>query len=282
MAHLNVLAEPLVLAVAGIACILEFVADKVLWFDSVWDSFHTVIRPIGAAALAWTAIGSVDPATKFAVVLLCGGVAFASHSSKAAARLMVNHSPEPFSNIALSFAEDLFAPVCAWLAISHPVVTFALVLLFLGVFAWVSAGVFRLIRLQLIALRTFFTRSTASRSGAQKDVLGLLADNAVPLPAKYAGIVGGSSPRGVRSAATKKVPGLRNSVGYLCMFPDEIVFVTRRGFRYRQHRIPIAVIQNASLERGILMHRLILRTVEREFVFYLFKDFPARSTRNAS
>jgi hypothetical protein len=145
LAGLAVLADKRVLIVAGIAFVLEFFADKILWFDSIWDSFHTFIRPIGAAVLAAAAVHDVEPATKVAIVILCGGVALASHSSKAATRLAVNHSPEPFSNIALSIAGDLFVPSGVWLALRHPLVSLAFIVGFVAVFVWLSRKVFRMI-----------------------------------------------------------------------------------------------------------------------------------------
>ncbi|HYI97815.1 MAG TPA: DUF4126 domain-containing protein, partial [Bryobacteraceae bacterium] len=64
-AQLDVLAQTPVLVVSGAAFLTEFLADKIPWIDSVWDSIHTFIRPIGAAALGVTALGSFDPSTKF-------------------------------------------------------------------------------------------------------------------------------------------------------------------------------------------------------------------------
>src|SRR5215470_17573764 len=97
MSRLEILGDPLVITVAGTVYVVEFVADKVPWVDSVWDSFHTLIRPLGAAVL-----GAVDPRLKLSAFLLCGSVALASHTGKAGIRLAVNASPEPFTNIVVS------------------------------------------------------------------------------------------------------------------------------------------------------------------------------------
>src|ERR1700733_903904 len=115
---LEILAHPAVLIAAGLAYFVEFFADKIPWVDTLWDCFHTFIRPIGAAILAATVLGSVDPVLKLTLILLCGGVAFASHSSKAAVRLVVNHSPEPFTNIGMSLVEDALAPLGVWLSVT--------------------------------------------------------------------------------------------------------------------------------------------------------------------
>lgn len=144
--HLAVLASPYVLIPAGVAYLAEFFADKIPWIDSAWDFFHTLIRPVGAALVGAAAVGTVDRKTAVAVMLLCGGVALTSHSSKAGARFLVNHSPEPFTNIGLSLAEDGFALFGTWLAVQHPVAMLAIVVVFLALFLWLVPKIFRLVR----------------------------------------------------------------------------------------------------------------------------------------
>lgn len=155
MSHLAVLSDTRVLVAAGIAAGFEFFSDKIPWVDSIWDSVHTIIRPIGGALIGVTALGSSDPVTKTIVALLCGGLAFTGHSSKAATRLMVNHSPEPFSNIFLSFFEDLVIPAGVWIAVQHPLIAFGIVAVFVGIFLWLAPKIFRLVRAQWIAISSF-------------------------------------------------------------------------------------------------------------------------------
>lgn len=143
---LDVLAHPAVLIAAGVAFAAEFIGDKIPWVDSVWDSVHTVIRPIGAVVLAAAAFANVDPTARMVLVILCGGVALSSHATKAATRLAVNHSPEPFSNIALSLVGDAAAPFMVWLTASHPMVALLLVLVFLVIFVWLAGRIWRLLR----------------------------------------------------------------------------------------------------------------------------------------
>lgn len=104
--ELAILAHPAILVISGTMYVLQFFADKVPWVDSLWDAVHTFIRPVGGAFLAIRVLGSPDPVFDVIVALIAGGATFATHSMKAGTRLVVNHSPEPFSNIALSFAED--------------------------------------------------------------------------------------------------------------------------------------------------------------------------------
>jgi len=153
MQGLDVLAHPAVLIAAGIAYAVEFISDKIPWVDSMWDAVHTVVRPVGAAVLAATAFASLDPATRVVLTILCGGVALSSHASKAATRLAVNQSPEPFSNIALSLAGDFAAPFLLWLTAAHPLVTLAVVVSFLVVFVWVARKIWRVLRRGVDRLR---------------------------------------------------------------------------------------------------------------------------------
>jgi hypothetical protein len=160
--HLSVLASPYVLIPAGIAYALEFFADKIPWVDTVWDTIHTVIRPVGAALVGATAVGTIDPKAKVAVALLCGGVALTSHSTKAGTRLLVNHSPEPFSNMGVSLAEDGLALFLIWLSIQHPLVMLGIAAAFLALFIWLAPKIFRLIRRSIRAVFRRPTRATAA------------------------------------------------------------------------------------------------------------------------
>src|SRR6202011_2599005 len=106
-ASLSVLGDPVILVISGILFALEFFADKIPWVDSVWDAIHTVIWPLGGAFLATRALGQTTPVFEVMVALLGGAMSFASHSLKASTRLVVNTSPEPFSNIAVSTGENI-------------------------------------------------------------------------------------------------------------------------------------------------------------------------------
>ncbi len=117
---LEVLANPWVLGIAGAAAVVEFFADKVMWLDSVWDAVHTLIRPIGGALLALAIVDPADPATQVIAFLLGGGASLAAHAGKAGARAVVNTSPEPVSNIAVSTAEDLVTAGLLYTAYEYP------------------------------------------------------------------------------------------------------------------------------------------------------------------
>jgi hypothetical protein len=123
---LSILGDPVILILSGILFALEFFADKIPWIDSVWDAVHTVIRPLGGAFLAVRALGSTNPVFEVAIALLGGAMSFASHSLKASTRLVVNSSPEPFSNIAISTGENILVLGAATLLWHYPVAVFAI------------------------------------------------------------------------------------------------------------------------------------------------------------
>jgi len=146
LSSLAVLAHPYVLAIAGICAVVEFLADKVPWLDSFWDAVHAFVRPAGAALIAFAAVGRLDPAAEAAFVLLCGGVAFSSHAAKAGVRLLVNQSPEPFSNLLLSFIEDGLVVGGSYFAVAHPLAALSLVVIFLVLFALLARRILRRFR----------------------------------------------------------------------------------------------------------------------------------------
>jgi hypothetical protein len=140
--NLPVLADTWVLGVAGALFLIEFVADKVPWVDSLWDAVHTFVRVPAGAALAWSAAANLPPGQQVALGLLGGTLAFAAHGTKLSLRAGVNTSPEPFTNWALSLLEDAFVVVSTIVAAIHPAVALAIVALFLAlavafaVFLW--------------------------------------------------------------------------------------------------------------------------------------------------
>ncbi|RJF93506.1 DUF4126 domain-containing protein [Sphingomonas cavernae] len=121
LSSLDVLANPWVLGISGIGLIAEFFADKVLWLDSIWDGVHTLIRPVGGALLAMAIVDAQDPAWQVISFLLGGGAALLTHGAKAGTRAVVNTSPEPFSNVAVSTGEDVATTGLLYLALTNPI-----------------------------------------------------------------------------------------------------------------------------------------------------------------
>ncbi len=118
---LDVLANNWVIGIAAAGALAEFFADKIAWVDSAWDAVHGFVRPVGGALLSLAIIDAGDPAWQVASFLLGGAAAFTAHAGKAGARTLVNASPEPFSNIFVSTAEDVATGGLLALAIANPV-----------------------------------------------------------------------------------------------------------------------------------------------------------------
>jgi len=116
-----------VMIVSGILFSIEFVADKIPFLDSIWDSVHTVIRPLGAAALGAVVAGESASIGTAVGAIVAGTLALDAHAAKASTRLVVNASPEPVSNVALSFAEDIGVAGLVVLAVTYPLVTIVVV-----------------------------------------------------------------------------------------------------------------------------------------------------------
>ncbi len=154
-ASLQVLAHPVVLGVAIGLYVVEFIADKVPYVDNVWDVVHTFIRPPAAGLLAYTALGDVPEIWKVGAALLAGTVALASHGTKASTRAAVNASPEPFSNWLLSLTEDAIAVTLVLFAVSHPLLTLAIVLVLVALSVYLLIKFFGFLR---AALRRLFGR----------------------------------------------------------------------------------------------------------------------------
>jgi Domain of unknown function (DUF4126) len=143
---LQVLASPWVLAIAGAGAVAEFFADKVAWLDSLWDSVHTAIRPVGGAMLALAIVDSSDPTWQVISLLLGGGAALVSHGAKAGTRAVVNASPEPFSNVAVSTGEDVVTGGLLFLIFSNPTVAVVVAIVLLVVAVYVIMKVRNLLK----------------------------------------------------------------------------------------------------------------------------------------
>jgi hypothetical protein len=136
----------LVIGAAIVMYVIEFFADKIPYFDSLWDGIHTAIRPIGGALIAVTTLGDASPATKALVALLGGVVAASSHLTKTSTRAAANTSPEPFSNWILSLGEDVFAVGLGYTALTHPVAALVIAVVVLALIAVFAVVIVRTVR----------------------------------------------------------------------------------------------------------------------------------------
>jgi hypothetical protein len=147
------LAHPVVMTVAGLLFVTEFLADKVPGFDTIWDAVHTFVRIPGGALLAALAVSANDPGLSVAAGLLGGVIAAGSHLTKAGTRALINTSPEPFSNWTASASEDVFSLGILWLALTHPLVLLAALLVFVLVMMWLLPKLWRGVKRLVQTLR---------------------------------------------------------------------------------------------------------------------------------
>ena len=143
---LHILANPLVLVASGFMYCVEFFADKIPGVDSGWDALHTFIRIPAGAALAAGAVGSTHPAVSLAAAIVGGGMAASTHATKAGTRVLINTSPEPFTNWTASFFEDVIVVLGLWTALNHPWLFLLLLIAFILLMIWLLPKLWQAIR----------------------------------------------------------------------------------------------------------------------------------------
>ena len=142
-AALDILSNPVVIGVSGILAAIEFLADKIPYVDSAWDSIQTFIRIPAGALLAMGAINSSDPMIATIAALLGGSLTGMTHATKAGSRALINTSPEPVSNITTSFGEEGLLIGGGWLALMHPMVFMGVLVFFILVMLWLLPKLWR-------------------------------------------------------------------------------------------------------------------------------------------
>ena len=160
---LQVLQNPIVIGVAGFMYCVEFFADKIQGVDSAWDTLHTFIRIPAGAVLAATAVGDVDPAITISAALVGGGLTAGTHLTKASTRLLVNTSPEPFSNIGASLAEDTVVVGGLLTALYYPSLFLVFLVVFVALMIWLLPILWRALKGIYASLRGFFGADKVER-----------------------------------------------------------------------------------------------------------------------
>lgn len=163
LSALEVLNNPIIIVVAGIFYFFEFFADKVPWVDSLWDVLHSAIRPLGAVVISLAALGELHPVAQILAVLACGGVATATHLTKATSRLVTNIVPEPISKIAVSAGEDVLVVGGTFLALTHPLILFVILVVGLVLLIWIAPKLVR----HALANFNFTIAKLSARDGLQ-------------------------------------------------------------------------------------------------------------------
>ncbi len=161
--HLLVLQNPLVIGAAVLMYIVEFFADKTPGIDTGWDTIHTFIRIPAGVMLAAGAVGEVNPALVIVAGILGGTISATSHTLKSGSRILINTSPEPFSNWTASILEDVAVVAGLWTALHHPLAFLGLFLLFLLLAIWLLPKIWHGIKTLFIRLKQCFKNTAATR-----------------------------------------------------------------------------------------------------------------------
>jgi hypothetical protein len=162
--NLHILTNPWVMGGAGLMFLTEFIADKIPGVDSGWDAVHTFIRIPAGAVLAAGAVGDVNPALGLTAAILGGGIAAGTHATKAGSRIIINTSPEPFTNIAASVTEDVAVVAGLWTALNYPVAFICLIILFILLVIWLLPKIWRGIKKILSVIAGIFSSKKAALS----------------------------------------------------------------------------------------------------------------------
>jgi hypothetical protein len=265
--NLEILGHPAVLAAAGIFFLVEFFSDKVPWVDSLWDTVHTVIRPVGGALLAIGTLGDTAPAFDVIIALLAASATLTSHGFKASTRLAVNASPEPVSNVAVSVAEDAVVLGGLGLMSLSPKLAGLLALVFLILVIFFAPRLLRRIRAFASLLYHKLTAPASNAESSLQEQAKLTSDEDVALTKALQG----RQPEILWAALcytgrAKKFNGLRPNFRVKLVAeassPNQIHFlVNRRGG---------VVHQAVSLKNLEVVHEP--RFLSEDVVFYSHQD----------
>ncbi len=175
-AELEVVTDPLVMSVAGLMYCVEFFADKTPGVDTAWDTLHTFIRIPAGAILAMGAVGDTSTAMELTAFLVGGSVAAGSHATKAGTRVMINTSPEPFTNWTASISEDLLVITGVWAALHHPIIFLVGLLIFFCLMIWLLPKLWRGINQLFNSIRRLFGASSTGQQTSLTKPGGTLSD----------------------------------------------------------------------------------------------------------
>jgi hypothetical protein len=143
---LKVISNPLIFTTAGLVYGIEFFADKIKFVDSIWDSVQTFIRPVGGAALGFLATSGLGPVAQIPVAMLTGAISATSALTKAGARVAINASPEPVSNVVTSTAEDGLSAFVLYMIVKHPVIASIIIIVLIALTVWLFIILFKFVK----------------------------------------------------------------------------------------------------------------------------------------
>ncbi len=169
---LEVLANPLVIGSAALMYCVEFFADKVPGVDTGWDAIHTFVRIPAGALLAAGAMVDMGSAAEFSAALLGGAMAASTHSLKAGSRVLINTSPEPFTNWGASIGEDIAVITGVWAALNHPILFAVFLVVFILFLVWFLPKIWRGIKkvFSFLGRKLGFVKKESGEESANREV----------------------------------------------------------------------------------------------------------------
>ncbi|MCS7008712.1 MAG: DUF4126 domain-containing protein, partial [Chthoniobacterales bacterium] len=255
---LQILAHPAILTVSGSLFLIEFLADKIPWLDTIWDTVHTFLRPIGAILLSLTVLGDTHPLLSIIGALLGGTLAFSFHSAKAASRIAINTSPEPFSNILTSFAEDASSAAALVLLAWNPILFLSILFLLSILLAATLPFLFRLLSSRIYFAWKKLTLQPIPAYKKPPSSLPLDLECAIHQLSKSAASIQLCLP-----AFAAKVPNIpRNSRGWLVTFLEgnspKIAWIGKIYHKVKFFELPANLYHKLTFIPGFLFDKLTL------------------------
>ena len=261
--ELHILSHPLVLAAAGLLFLVEFFADKIPFVTVIWDTVHTVIRPLGGGLLALGAAGQLHPVAQVLALLAGGTIALGSHGTKMGLRLLAHTTPEPTTHSLLSVAEDIGVLGLLALVYSHPYIALPVLAGILLIIALLLPLVFRVVNFLLSSLGGRI-RSWVRQAGPQEAPrwveLALL--EVEPVAADW---VGRAFARRVKGA-----PRLRE--GYLARLGNRWVFIHRGIFGTKAILMEEGRREPVRLDAGLFWDSAVFLREGKVQEFLILKD----------
>jgi hypothetical protein len=260
--ELNILAEPVVIGVAITLYVIEFFVDKIPGLDTLWDLLHSFIRPLSGAALALGAAADADPVFQVIAVLIGTAVSSTSHFTKAATRLVINTSPEPFSNAAVSLAEDVGAITMSYMSFVHPYPTGVVVIGLLGLIFYFLPKLLRFILFWFSALLSLpfslFSKQTVSD----------------PIPPNYWNALGLTSlPTLYCRCFFRHAPKMFNSSkGYIILQDDCLMLAATQWMRIQTVDIPLSAVKDIQIVEKLMYIIAIIYTDKGPIHLLFYKN----------
>ena len=264
----QVFANEAVIFVALLLYAIEFFMDKIQGLDTLWDSLHTVIRPLGGAFIALMQVGEASAAVEVIVFLMGASMASAAHATKAGTRVIVNTSPEPVSNVLVSIGEDIGVVGFSYLALAYPKLTFFLTLILLVLIIIFLPVLFRAIRMLLgsvfFRIKAFFISDiTKSRLLSLPLSTDTFFDDQ---KGKDEEIIWAGK------AYAGRIPSVRRSARiYLVITSQAVYCLYRRWFRTRIRRQARSEIQKYKIYPGRLLAKCLITASTETWMVQIYQ-----------